>query len=107
MTKKSLQRCRTAAFARQGGCCYYCGRPIWIDDSTEFAVAHHLTRRQVPGRACTAEHLIARRDGGPDTCENIVAACRECNQTRHRRKEPPSPACWTVIRARWATCLRG
>ncbi|MCB1483339.1 MAG: HNH endonuclease [Hyphomicrobiaceae bacterium] len=37
-------------------------------------------------RRCTAEHLVARCEGGPDTIQNIVAACWLCNNRRHRRK---------------------
>ncbi|WP_353621693.1 HNH endonuclease [Sphaerotilus uruguayifluvii] len=40
---------------------------------------------------CTAEHLIARCDGGRDEATNIVAACERCNHTRHQRKHPPVP----------------
>lgn len=47
----------------QGGVCFYCHRPM--------------------GRLATAEHLKARMDGGRDTRENIVAACRHCNHQRH------------------------
>lgn len=35
---------------------------------------------------CTAEHLVPRSEGGSDKAENIVAACRFCNTTRHKRK---------------------
>jgi len=35
------------------------------------------------GRNVTAEHLVARMDGGKDTRQNIVAACRRCNEMRH------------------------
>lgn len=34
-------------------------------------------------RVCTADHLIIRSDGGRTTEDNIVAACRECNNRRH------------------------
>ncbi|WP_254782667.1 HNH endonuclease, partial [Lysobacter sp. yr284] len=33
-------------------------------------------------RRCTAEHLIARHEGGRNRRENIAAACWLCNQRR-------------------------
>jgi hypothetical protein len=45
---------------------------------------------------CTAEHLLARVDGGLDTRENIVAACGRCNWTRHKRRRPPAPQAYRV-----------
>lgn len=58
-----IQFLRRRASAAQGGLCYYCQRSM--------------------GRDVTAEHLVARADGGKDTRGNIVAACRRCNATRH------------------------
>ncbi len=89
---KPIKRFRTAAFARQSGRCYYCEEIIWRDDCPAFAADHRLTHRQARQRQCTAEHLVARYDGGRDTRANIAAACRECNATRHRRKVPLPPA---------------
>jgi 5-methylcytosine-specific restriction endonuclease McrA len=43
------------------------------------------------GRDCTAEHLVARMDGGRDTRDNIVAACRRCNAARHQLGLGPAP----------------
>lgn len=40
---------------------------------------------------CTAEHLVARGEGGPDCDANIVAACAHCNRTRHKRISLPKP----------------
>jgi 5-methylcytosine-specific restriction endonuclease McrA len=34
-------------------------------------------------RDVTAEHLVARMNGGGNTRSNIVAACRRCNASRH------------------------
>jgi len=58
-----LQSLRRRACREQGGRCFYCLRPM--------------------GRNVTAEHLVARMDGGKDTASNIVAACRRCNEARH------------------------
>lgn len=35
------------------------------------------------GNDVTAEHLVARMDGGKDARGNIAAACRCCNAGRH------------------------
>lgn len=75
-----LHRARSLAFVRQDGRCYYCGLKMWLPGQ--------------PGPSplrCTAEHLIARSEGGSDGPSNIVAACLHCNRTRHKRKCPPEP----------------
>jgi hypothetical protein len=57
----------------------------------------HELDSTVPSKAaasrlrCTAEHLLARCDGGRDIPSNVVAACHFCNHTRHIRKRPPEP----------------
>ncbi|UWQ95909.1 HNH endonuclease [Rhodobacteraceae bacterium M385] len=48
-------------------------------------------KRRTKALQCTAEHLWARSDGGSNNPENIVAACRYCNTTRHKCKKPRSP----------------
>ena len=58
-----IKRLRRGACAAQGGLCFYC--------------------HQRMGRDITAEHLVARMDGGKNTRDNIVAACRRCNAARH------------------------
>jgi len=58
-----LQYLRRQASREQAGRCFYCLQPM--------------------GRDATAEHLVARMDGGKDTRGNIVAACRCCNASRH------------------------
>jgi 5-methylcytosine-specific restriction endonuclease McrA len=58
-----LQFLRRCACKAQGGQCFYCNQPM--------------------GRNVTAEHLVARMDGGGDTPGNIAAACRHCNAGRH------------------------
>jgi 5-methylcytosine-specific restriction endonuclease McrA len=76
---KSSSRARERAFSLQNGFCYYCGLPM--GPSAEWP--HRL--------ACTAEHLVARSDGGGNGPENIVAAHSFCNRVRHARKHPMSP----------------
>lgn len=63
MRVSRLSILRYRACLAQGGLCFYCLRPM--------------------GREITAEHLQARMDGGRDTRENVVAACRYCNHQRH------------------------
>ena len=94
MNRKQLRRSRIAAFKRQRGCCYYCNQPMWESDSIEFASRHRLTAGRLRQRRSTAEHLLARCDGGDDRPANIAAACWECNKARHRRKRAMSPSDW-------------
>lgn len=75
-----LQRSRLHAFNRQGGRCYYCNLPMWLDGQAG-----------PPQLRCTAEHLTAQCEGGKDGQSNIVAACWHCNRTRHKRRRPPEP----------------
>ncbi len=81
----TIQRLREAAFRLQDGRCYYCGAPMWLHTAGELHV-HGLGRRRAGPLRCTAEHLVARVDGGQDTADNIVAACELCNRRRHARK---------------------
>ena len=83
---------RHSAYLAQQGRCYYCGLPMWEDDLESFCRAHGLKPSQAQSLQCTAEHLLARQDGGRDTADNIVAACYRCNQRRHRRREAPEPS---------------
>lgn len=82
----SLKKIRQSAFSRQKGKCYYCGFSMWQDSPEFFAKLHALTLKQARHFQCTAEHLVARQDGGKDTSSNIAAACIRCNQLRHKRK---------------------
>ncbi len=89
---KSLSRYRTDAFRRQAGRCCYCTVLMWMDDGVSFARKHELSSRVARWLRCTAEHLLARRDGGRDSRDNIVAACLVCNLRRHRgRTKAPTP----------------
>lgn len=52
--------------------------------------------------ATTADHWpVARSDGGPDTLDNLVAACKPCNSSRGARHgnylrstDPPPSRAW-------------
>jgi hypothetical protein len=47
--------------------------------------------------SASAEHLVARRDGGGNGPENIVAAHELCNGRRHRCKTPLSPNAFEAL----------
>lgn len=40
----------------------------------------------------TAEHLVARCEGGRDERSNIVAACHWCNERRHLKRAKTAPS---------------
>ncbi len=88
---RSLALLRESALRRQGGTCFYCGLPIWDVEPESFRRRVGLSKGQVTPLRATAEHLIARQDGGRDTPESVVAACIHCNRTRHRCKRPMGP----------------
>lgn len=87
----TLIRHRQHAYDAQFGLCFYCRLPMWVSHPEVFAKANGITLAQAHLLKCTAEHLVAREDGGKNTKENIVAACWCCNQRRHRRKQAQSP----------------
>lgn len=91
MAHKSVIKHRSAAFDRQSGRCYYCGIQMWSDTPEAFARIYGLSLRQTRHFQCTAEHLVAKQDGGRDTRFNIAAACLLCNQRRHKLKNAPKP----------------
>ena len=94
---------RAHAFKNQHGQCCYCQHSMWLTDAVTFARQHGLTARQSRLFQCTAEHLVARRDGGNNCQSNIAAACWWCNNRRHRRKQAPSPAIYRqLVRHRMA-----
>jgi 5-methylcytosine-specific restriction endonuclease McrA len=82
---------RLLAFKRQEGRCYYCGVPMWLEMPGEFAHNHGIRESRAKRFRCTAEHLLARQDGGTNKRNNIVAACSFCNSTRHRSSIALSP----------------
>ena len=86
-----LKKYRRQAFKKQKGRCFYCRKPMWLGGAEEFAKSHNISLKQAKRFQCTAEHLIARQDGGTDDSENIVAACYFCNSTRHKSPRPLSP----------------
>lgn len=94
---KTLIKSRSTAFERQGGRCYYCDFPMWRGSIEQFARFYGITLGQARQFQCTAEHLLARQDGGGDGRSNIVAACLVCNQRRHKRKLVPEPEVYMAL----------
>jgi 5-methylcytosine-specific restriction endonuclease McrA len=88
---KKLSFIRKSAYSRQLGLCYYCKMPMWQGCSRSFQERYNLSPVQASRFMCTAEHLLARQDGGRDLVTNIVAACVYCNQHRHMRPIPLEP----------------
>ena len=84
----SLVSSRHAAFLRQGKRCYYCNCPMWEARPGVFAVSWRVTLCQAVLLQCTAEHVVPKSAGGGASRANIVAACRYCNQGRHKAKLP-------------------
>ena len=90
---KTLILNRERAFDAQGGRCYYCKCAMWRGRGcADFCRRHALTTSQASGLQSTAEHLLARCEGGRDVACNIVAACRRCNGGRHKQKAVLEPA---------------
>lgn len=88
---KTLVLSRTKAFNQQNGRCIYCELPMWIERPDLFAKKYKISLKQTRFFQCTAEHLDAKKDGGSDAENNIVAACHYCNQKRHKCKSPKQP----------------
>lgn len=82
MTSTTLKKIRARAYQAQGGRCYYCDHPMWITSNC----SEQASSRLPAAYQCTAEHLLARCEGGKDSASNVVAACLRCNLRRHRRK---------------------
>ena len=88
MSAKTIQKHRSTAFAKQNGKCFYCNSPMWKEDKSKFSKTYKIPESYAGRFQCTAEHLMARQDGGTDQKRNIVAACKFCNMTRHKRPKP-------------------
>lgn len=75
-----LQRLTAELMVDQGGECFWCGIMMW----------HPRVKDASPSRLyddrATFDHKITRKEGGIDTLENGVAACRYCN---HHRADTP------------------
>jgi len=71
---KAAQRIRLfeEIYARDAGCCVYCGRPARRP-------GHGVKR--APDLA-TLDHVVPRSTGGPLNRDNLVLACSACNNER-------------------------
>lgn len=96
-----IAKLRDAAFAQQRGRCWYCGYQM-VPASTVGAPKGRF--------ACTAEHLVPRSEGGPDTSQNIKAACWFCNVTRHKMRMVLTPEAYRLhvrerlAKGKWHPC---
>lgn len=102
-----LAQLRRSAFSHQNGLCHYCEHPMWEADPKAFARRSRLTLAQARHHRSTAEHLVARCDGGRDVASNVVAACWICNSRRHkgRSANAPDPSIYKIaVRRR---CAKG
>ncbi|WP_372648371.1 HNH endonuclease signature motif containing protein [Aeromonas hydrophila] len=61
---------------------------MWEVNPAAFSEKHQITLGQTRLLQCTGEHLHPKSKGGANSSENIVAACKYCNQTRHKAKTP-------------------
>tara|TARA_R110002049_G_scaffold189793_3_gene358424 strand:+ start:3393 stop:3740 length:348 start_codon:yes stop_codon:yes gene_type:complete len=95
--RQSLKSPRLSAYNKQKGHCFYCGHPMWLDNPSDFSAEHKISLKQASKFQCTGEHLMAFQDGGSSSQKNIVAACIFCNQTRHKRKNAPSPIIYKAL----------
>jgi hypothetical protein len=77
---------------------------MWRGALEPFAQLHGMTLGQARQFQCTAEHLLARQDGGKDGSDNIVAACWACNQRRHKRKKAPEPDAYKELVQKRVAC---
>lgn len=99
MRNLKLTNYRTYSAQKQNWLCHYCGLPMGGRGSPFPILAK--------GFLVTAEHLLARQDGGTDDPSNIVAAHAVCNARRHRRPTPMESIhyrCWVkarIAKGRW------
>ena len=91
MTKR-YKSARKAAYDAQSGRCFYCSFLMWLDSPAAFAATHALTLPQAKHFQCTAEHVVAKVDGGSDARSNLVAACHFCNKNRHKHRPNAAPS---------------
>ena len=92
MTKKTLLKSRSRAYREQGGRCWYCRALTWRRSPGALPRSDELPSGVIQQLQATAEHLVPRCEGGSDTRENVVMACRACNRRRHARPKPMPPS---------------
>jgi len=85
-----LAKLRIRAFHAQQGYCIYCGLPLW-EAFIQASAPPHIPELWAHHLRATAEHLVARQDGGPNSAINIAAACAWCNARRHQGRATNAP----------------
>lgn len=97
MANSKLPSLRFKSYLAQQRRCYYCGVLMWLGRPDGFQASSPVPKGVLVKVQCTAEHLVAKRDGGADHKQNIVAACRHCNFLRHARKKALSPEAYREL----------
>lgn len=91
MSSKRRRKLRQQAYKKQDGRCCYCEYPMWHTDHENFSRLHGLQPNLAKYLKCTAEHKVARQDGGRDSQDNVFAACSWCNRKRHHGRPHNAP----------------
>ena len=108
-SRKPLKNQRNKAYKNQKGLCYYCNLPMWVNSPSNFATKFKISIKSTILFQCTGEHLVPHSDGGTSKQKNIVAACKFCNQQRHKRKKVLAPKEYSnfvhirICKGRWNT----
>jgi hypothetical protein len=89
--RKRLIQLRRQAFLSQNCQCFYCRLLMWEQGGKQLAKRMGIPIRLARYLRCTAEHLRPQANGGPDTPENVVAACAWCNHERHAHQPNDAP----------------
>lgn len=79
MTKMTKRRAQLRE--RDGDCCFYCGRVMKFEPTIRRTFVSSF--RVHPAEEATVEHLVDRQHGGSDDLENLVLACKGCNNGRN------------------------
>ena len=91
---KKLAKLRSIQAKRQGWRCFYCSFQMWNGDLALPSERYSLPAGLIERFRCTAEHLRPQRNGGKDSLDNVVAACKYCNNNRHKMRDVLSPAAY-------------
>ncbi|TAU07808.1 hypothetical protein ELI55_24620 [Rhizobium ruizarguesonis] len=103
MRSNKLKNLRIQAAQQQSWLCFYCRLPMWNTNPESYSLHYGISSGLAKRFQCTAEHVQARCEGGKDVAQNIVAACRFCNNARHKAKCPPDAMTHaSVVRRRLA-----
>src|SRR4051794_34512682 len=82
MARKTAQRrldLMRRRIKEQGSQCFYCGCHLYIPTDTPVKARHWLSR------PATWDHLLPRCQGGTRRQENLVLACKACNNAKAGR----------------------